>query len=258
MTTLIDTHAHIFLKEFDEDLDAVIAKSKEAGVEKIYMPNVDGSTIDRMLAVEEKYKNYCFSMMGLHPCSVKDNFRDELRTVEKQLAERQFYAIGEIGTDLYWDKSFIDEQIVAFDTQVEWAKSLGLPVVIHCRESMELTIDLVAKHQDGRLKGIFHCFTGTMEQARKIMDLGLFLGIGGVVTFKNGGLDKIMPEIPLESIVLETDSPYLTPAPHRGKRNDPTYIRLVAEKIALLHNVPFARVAEVTSSNANKIFSRHG
>ncbi len=254
MNKLTDTHAHIFLEEFDDDLDEVIRKAREAGIEKIFMPNVDSSTTDRLLAVEAKYKNYCFPMMGLHPCSVKENYRDELSKVEKLLNDRQFCAVGEIGTDLYWDKSHIKEQISVFETQVEWAKSLGLPVVIHCRESIDMTIDLVSKHQDGRLKGIFHCFTGDAGQASKIMDLGLFLGIGGVVTFKNGGLDKIMPEIPLESIVLETDSPYLTPTPHRGKRNDPSYLRIIAEKVAVLKETSFNDVAETTTLNARKIF----
>ncbi len=254
MNKLTDTHAHIFLEEFDDDLDEVITKSKAAGIEKIFMPNVDSRTIDCMLAVEAKHKNYCFPMMGLHPCSVKENYEDELSKVEELLNKRPFYAIGEIGTDLYWDKSHINEQVIAFDTQVEWAKSLGLPVVIHCRETIDMTIDLVRKHQDGRLKGIFHCFTGSLNQAREIMDLGLYLGIGGVVTFKNGGLDKIMPEIPLDYIVLETDSPYLTPTPHRGKRNDPSYLRIIAEKVAILKETTFNDVAEATTLNARKIF----
>lgn len=255
METLIDTHAHIYLKEFKDDLDEVLNQSKDAGVEKIFMPNIDSRTIDGMLALERKYQNICIPMMGLHPCYVKENFKEELNTVESWLDKRNFCAIGEIGIDLYWDKTFKNEQVKVFETQIEWAKELKIPIVIHCRESIDMSIEIVEKHQDGKLKGIFHCFSGSIDHVKKITDLNFLLGIGGVVTFKNGGLDRVIPHADLQNIVLETDSPYLAPTPFRGKRNSPIYLKLIAEKIAELKECSFEKVAKTTSATAQKIFS---
>jgi len=254
MMNLIDTHAHLYLSEFEKDIESVIDESKKAGVEKIFLPNIDLNSIDGMLQLEKKYHNYCFSLMGLHPCYVKNNYQKELQLIKTWLEKSQFCAIGEIGIDLFWDKTHIDEQISAFETQINWAKDLDLPIVIHCRASIDMTIEIVRKHQDGNLKGIFHCFSGDHEHAKKIIDLNFLLGIGGVVTFKNGGLDKVIPEIELKNIVLETDSPYLAPTPHRGKRNVPSYLHLIASRIAELKNCEVNEVAGVTTENARTIF----
>lgn len=254
MTKLIDTHAHIYLAEFENDIDAVIDKSKEAGIEKIFMPNIDSNTIEAMLQLELTYTNYCISMMGLHPCYVKSNYKEELHIIKSWFDKHMFSAVGEIGIDLYWDKTHIDEQISAFETQINWAKDLGLPIVIHCRKSIDMTIEIVKKYQDGKLKGIFHCFSGDLDHAKKIIDLNFLLGIGGVVTFKNGGIDKVIPAVELNNIVLETDSPYLAPSPYRGKRNMPSYLQNIASRIAELKNCEIEEVARVTTENANNIF----
>jgi TatD DNase family protein len=208
-----------------------------------------------MLALEEAYPNQCFAMMGVHPCSIKADFEAELKIAEEWLGKRNFVAIGEIGTDLYWDKTLIDQQKEAFDIQCGWARQYGLPIVIHCRESMDLTIELVEAIADSKLTGVFHCFTGDADQARRIIELGFFLGIGGVSTFKNGGLDAVLPAIGAERLVLETDSPYLAPVPHRGKRNEPTYIPLIAQRVAELTGLTLEDIAETTTRNANQLFS---
>lgn len=257
MMKLIDTHAHMYLPEFDKDIDKVIRESKESGVEKIFMPNIDANTIDGMLLLEKQYKNHCFPMMGLHPCYVKENFAEELRIISSWFDKRNFCAIGEIGIDLYWDKTFVKEQIKAFEIQINWAKDHEIPIVIHCRESLDMSIEIVEKHQEGNLKGIFHCFSGNADQANKIIDLNFLLGIGGVVTFKNGGLDKVIPEIAMDHLVLETDSPYLAPTPFRGKRNSPIYLKQIAQRIAELKECTIKEVAQITTKTANKIFS-HG
>jgi TatD DNase family protein len=256
MTKLIDTHAHIYLEEFREDIEEVLAQSKEAGVDQIYMPNIDASTIDSMLDLELRFPDICVPMMGLHPCYVKENYAEELKIVESWFAKRKFCAVGEIGIDLYWDKTFVDDQLKAFEFQLDLAKSLDIPVVIHCRDSIDMTIEVVRKKQDGRLRGIFHCFSGTLDHAKQIIDLGFLLGIGGVVTFKNGGLDKVIPHINLDHMVLETDSPYLAPAPFRGKRNMPSYLQHIAIKIAGLKSCEMAEVANISTKNAKKMF-RH-
>lgn len=254
MTKLIDTHAHLYLSEFENDIEDVIEQSKEAGVERIYMPNINSESIEDMLFLERKYENYCIPMMGLHPCYVKDNYKEELKAMKSWFDDRPYCAVGEIGIDLYWDKTYLKEQISAFELQIYWAKELDIPIVIHCRESIDMTIDLVKKLQDGHLKGIFHCFSGNLDHAKKIIDLNFLLGIGGVVTFKNGGLDKIIPDIDLKHIVLETDSPYLSPSPHRGKRNMPSYLHLIASKIAELKTCDMNEVAKITTENAKNIF----
>ncbi|MTI20459.1 TatD family deoxyribonuclease [Fulvivirga sp. RKSG066] len=254
MNTYIDSHAHIYLDKFKDDRADVLNRAFEAGVDKIFMPNIDHTSIDDMLELEQKYPKNCFSMMGLHPCSVKKDFEKELYLVEEWLGQRNFTAVGEIGTDLYWDKSFWEQQKEAFNIQASWAKQKKLPIVIHCRESIDENIKLVEDLQDEDLTGVFHCFSGTLEQAKRIIDLGFYLGLGGVSTFKNGGLDKVVPEIDLKHIVLETDSPYLAPTPHRGKRNEPSYIPDIAKKIASYKQVGLDEVAEITTQNSLKLF----
>ncbi len=252
----IDTHAHIYSKKYDHDRDEVIRRCEENSVKKIYMPNVDVDSIDPMLEAELKYPEVCIPMMGLHPCEVDRDFEKQLYVVEEWLNKRSFAAVGEIGTDLYWDKTLFDYQKEALKIQVEWAKEKKLPIVLHCRESIDETIEIIEDLQDEDLTGIFHCFTGTVEQAQKIIDMGFLLGIGGVSTFKNGGLDKVLPEIGLSQLVLETDGPYLAPVPYRGKRNSPEYIPLIAERVGDLTENPLEKVAEITNFNANKIFNR--
>lgn len=249
-----DTHAHIYVKDFAEDRTEMLRQCDDLDIKRIYMPNIDHTSIDDMLELEHKYPKQCFSMMGLHPCSVKKDFETELYRVEEWLSKRKFAAVGEMGTDLHWDKTFWGQQKEAFKIQVGWAKKYHLPIVIHCRESIDETIELLEPLLDGRLTGIFHCFSGSLEQAKKIIAMGFYLGIGGVVTFKNGGLDKILPDIDLGKIVLETDSPYLAPTPHRGKRNSPLYIPLIANKIAEIKNISPEEVKLITTKNALNLF----
>lgn len=251
---LIDTHTHLYSKEFDNDREAMIQRCRDKGITKLYLPNVDSESIDRMLALEQSYPELCLPMMGLHPCSVNETVEQELALVKEWLDKRRFAAIGEIGVDLYWDKTFIEQQRHAFNTQVQWALDYNYTISIHCRDAYDELYALLKNF--GKLpKAIFHCFSGTLEQANQIIALGNFkLGIGGVVTFKNGGLDKVVEQLSLEHLVLETDAPYLAPMPHRGKRNESAYIALVAEKVAALKNVSVDEVAEVTSQNAISIF----
>ncbi len=250
---LIDTHTHLYLKQFDDDRKEVIERAEKAGIKKFFLPNIDSQSIDAMLQMEIDFPDNCFAMMGLHPCSVKENFEEELQIVENWLQKRKFCAIGEIGIDLYWDKSFFEQQKKSFLTQVEWAIDLQLPIVIHCRESIDIVIDLLQPY-NGKVKGIFHCFGGTAEQAKRIIDLDFLMGIGGVLTFKKAKLDEVIQEIPLEYLVLETDSPYLAPVPYRGKRNESSYVKIVAEKMAEAKNVTLEKVAELTTNNALNLF----
>lgn len=252
---LIETHAHLYLKQFKEDIEEVIDRSKEQGVEKIYLPNIDHKSIDAMLELEDRYPGYCIPMMGLHPCSVDKDFEKELYIVEDWLSQRDFVAIGEMGTDLYWDKTFIEQQKETFKIQSTWAIEKDRPIVIHCRESIDETIALVADLKEDAYRGIFHCFTGTVDQAKEITEMGFMLGIGGVATFKNGGLEPVLEAIGIEHLVLETDSPYLAPVPHRGKRNEPSYLDLVAQKIADVKNLTKNEVAEATAKNSERIFN---
>jgi TatD DNase family protein len=254
MDYFIDTHAHIYLEDFAGDRANMLAESEKQAVRRIYMPNVDHTSIDSMLELESR-SSMCVATMGLHPCYVKKDFQRELYLVEDWLSKRKFAAVGEIGTDLYWDKTFWEQQQEAFTIQVNWAKQYNLPIIIHCRESIDETIALVEKLVDGKLKGIFHCFSGNVEQAHRITKLGFLLGIGGVATFKNGGLDKVLPEVSLEHLVLETDSPYLAPVPYRGKRNEPCYIPLIAHKLADIKKISIDEVKSVTTSNALKLFA---
>lgn len=255
MTPIIDTHAHIYLEHFKEDINEVIERCDEQGVERIYLPNIDHTSIDDMMELENKHTDKCIAMMGLHPCSVGKDFEKELYLVEEWLGKRKFVGVGEIGTDLYWDKTFWAQQQEAFKIQLDLARQYQTPAIIHCRDSIDETIAMVAKKKDEKLSGIFHCFTGTLEQAQKIIELGFYLGIGGVATFKNGGMDKVLPEIDMAHLVLETDSPYLAPVPHRGKRNEPAYAALVAHRIAEIKGVGLDEVKSETTGNANRIFN---
>ncbi len=254
---LIDTHTHLYLKEFDEDRDKMLDRAVEAGIHRFYLPNIDSFTINSMLKMEADYPGQCYPMMGLHPGSVKENYKDELKTVKGWLEKRPFCAVGEIGIDLYWDKTYVELQKEAFLTQVRWAKELDMPIVIHSRESIDLITDLLQTEKSQRLHGIFHCFTGTFEQAQKIIELGFHVGIGGVLTFKKSGLDEVVKKIPMERIVLETDSPYLAPTPFRGKRNESAYLKLIAEKLSAIKNIDFEEVANKTSTNAKNIFEKN-
>lgn len=254
--TLIDTHAHLYAKQFDEDRESMLERAKASGVERFYLPNIDSTSIEGMLELEAKHPDTCFPMMGLHPCSVKENYEEELAVVEQWLFKRPFCAVGEIGIDLYWDKTTLPQQIIAFRRQIGWAKQLDLPIIIHARDSTEEILEVLETEKSEKLRGIFHCFGGTVDQANRITNLGFHLGIGGVLTFKKSGLDKTLQEVDLQHLVLETDAPYLAPTPYRGKRNESAYIRLVAEKLAGIKNIPFAEVASVTSENARKIFEK--
>lgn len=251
---LVDTHTHLYLDRFSNDRPDVIRRAVEAGVERFYLPNVDRRTIEPMLAMERDYPGRCFPMMGLHPCSVQAGFQEELALVREWLKRRPFCAIGEIGLDFYWDLTFVEQQEEAFRTQVAWALEFDLPIVIHSRDSIDRNLQLLEELAAPGLRGIFHCFTGTLEQARRAIDLGFLLGIGGVLTFKNGGIDQVVPELPLEALVLETDAPYLAPVPYRGKRNESAYVRIVAEKLADLKGLSLEEVATATTANAEKLF----
>ncbi|MGF1635944.1 MAG: TatD family hydrolase [Cyclobacteriaceae bacterium] len=253
----IDTHAHIYLEQFKDDLDATIKRAISTGVQTIYLPNIDGLSIQGMLQTERLYPEICHAMMGLHPCSVNKDFAFELEEIEKWFKKRDFVAIGETGIDLYWDKTFIEEQREAFTFQIELAKKLKRPIVIHSRESLNITIELIAKHHSDDLKGIFHCFNGSSIQAKQIAEMGFYMGIGGVVSYKNGGLDKVLTEVGPENFVLETDSPYLAPNPHRGKRNEPSFIPVIAQKMADFCNLPLQEIAKITTQNAMTVY-HHG
>ena len=252
---MVDTHTHIYGKQFDNDRAAMMQRAFVAGVHKFYLPAIDSEVIDRMFEMETAYPGKCFAMMGLHPTSVNENYKAELEIVENWLAVRKFPAIGEIGLDFYWDKTFTSQQFDAFHIQIKWALQYQLPIVIHTRNAMRETIDVVKQYMRQGLRGIFHCFSGTYDDAIEIIEAGFFLGIGGVVTYKNGGLAEVIQQIPLKHIVLETDAPYLTPVPFRGKRNESSYLKYVAEKLADIYGVPVDTVARVTAANAEKIFA---
>ena len=253
----IDSHAHVYLPQFHEDKDEIIERSLEQGVAQIFMPNIDKTSIDDMMELEQKYPGVCPAMMGLHPCSVDKDFQQQLYNVENWINSREFAAIGEIGTDLYWDKSHWGQQQEAFRIQLQWAKEKKWPAIIHCRESIKETIAIVEELNTDDLAGIFHCFTGSVEQARKITEMGFYLGIGGVSTFKSGGLEEVIIDTDLKFLVLETDSPYLAPVPYRGKRNEPSYLPIIAKRISEIKDVDIGQVAEVTSANCKQIFSNY-
>tara|TARA_B110000046_G_scaffold40521_1_gene44859 strand:- start:5082 stop:5852 length:771 start_codon:yes stop_codon:yes gene_type:complete len=252
---LIDTHTHLYSEKFDEDREERIQAAIEAGVQQFFMPNIDSTSIEGMKLLVNKYPNNCLAMMGLHPCSVGSTVEEELAIVEQELQTNKYIAVGEIGMDLYWDKSFQKEQEIAFRKQIQWAKQLNLPIDVHCRDAFEEILTIMDDENDENMRGVFHCFTGTLEQARHILNYGGFnLGIGGVVTFKNSGLDKVVKELTLDDIVLETDAPYLAPTPFRGKRNESAYLLNVADKISDIFEVSVAKVAEITTKNALEIF----
>lgn len=251
----IDSHAHIYLSEFDTDRNEAIKRAKEAGVNRILMPAVDSSTHDSMLRLENEFPGSCISMMGLHPCSVRANYEEELQIAEDYLLKQKFVAIGEIGLDFYWDIAFKDQQYAAFHRQVEWALHYDIPISIHSRNATDECIQVVQQHQRGSLKGVFHCFSGTVEQAQKVIEAGFYLGIGGVLTFKNAGLDKVLHEIDPAHLILETDAPYLAPVPFRGKRNECSYIPLIAQKLADIKETGIDTLAEITTANTEKLFA---
>ena len=251
---LIDTHSHIYSEDFIQDREEVVQRAFDSGIKKIILPNIDSGSIRHMLDLTDAYPQLCYPLMGLHPTSVDEDYREELKAVEYWLEKRKFYGIGEIGIDLYWDKKFKTEQIDAFRHQIKLAKSYKLPVVIHVRDSFDETYEIIKEEQDGTLKGVFHCFTGTTDEAEKVTDLGFSLGIGGVLTFKNSKLDETIRSVDIANIVLETDAPYLAPVPRRGKRNESAYIVYVAQKLAEIYNTPFNQVAEITSANARSLF----
>ncbi|MGJ8661249.1 MAG: TatD family hydrolase [Bacteroidota bacterium] len=252
----IDTHTHLYTKEFDSDRDQMIQNAIKNGVETMLLPNIDVSTIDPMLKLCSEYPNNCFPMMGLHPGNVKEDWEEQLLTMKAYFSSHKMIAVGEIGMDLYWDKTFIEEQRSAFREQISWAKELKLPIVIHARDAFDEIFEILDEVMDDNLFGVFHCFTGNIKQAKKIMSYGKFMmGIGGVLTYKKAALDEVLEHVPLDYLILETDSPYLPPVPYRGKRNESAYLVHTAEKLAEVHKVQLFKLAEITSSNAKKMFS---
>jgi len=252
---MIDTHAHIYLQEFEKDIESVIQSALSVGVTQILLPNIDVTSIDAVNKLSEKYPKICKPMMGLHPCYVKENVEEQLTIIEKTLQQHPFIAVGEIGTDLYWDKTYWIQQQLAFTTQLNWAYELKLPVSIHSRESTREAIDIIKILKGKQPSGVFHCFSGTLEEAKEVIDLGFALGIGGVVTFKKSGLDELLNHIDLKNIVLETDSPYLAPVPYRGKRNEPAYLSYIKKKLSEVKQVSEEEVDTITTENAKRIFN---
>ena len=257
--SLIDTHTHIYLPDFDSDLDAMLDRAYRNGIEKIFLPAIDSETHDRVLKLcqpnDTASRPAIYPMMGVHPCSIKENYKEELEIALKYLNNgTKYFAVGEIGLDFYWDVTYREHQFEAFDIQIGWAMEKGLPIVIHSRKSTYECIEVIKKYK-GKIGGIFHCFSGSPEEAREIIKLGFYLGIGGVATYKNSGLREVLPQIGLSNIVFETDAPYLTPVPHRGKRNEPAYIKLICEEVAKIMSKSYGEVAETTTQNALKVFN---
>lgn len=253
---LIDTHTHLYVQEFEEDIDSVVERAINEGVEKFYLPAIDSSENAALLRLEKKFPGKMYAMTGLHPCSVKENYKEELAAIEQQLSQREFAAIGETGLDFYWDTTFSKQQEKSLHIQAEWAIQYKLPLVLHTRNAMQETIDIVKEYKGTGLTGIFHCFSGTLSNAKEIIDLGFLLGIGGVVTFKNAGLAEVVKDIDLKYLVLETDAPYLAPAPYRGKRNESSYLKYIAKKIGEIKELPVEEVAAQTTANAIAAFSK--
>jgi len=251
---LVDTHSHIYSEEYNGEIDEVIKRAVESGVEKILLPNIDSSTIKRMLDVTNQYQNICYPMIGIHPTSVKDDFEEELEMVEYWLKRRKFYGIGEIGIDLYWDNTYREEQEYVFKRQLFHANELGLPVSIHTRDSFEVAFELIKQGGYKNLKGVFHCFSGNVDQAKEVINSGFKIGVGGVVTFKNSGVDSMLSALTPEDIVLETDSPYLAPMPFRGKRNESSNLILILKKVAGIYDIPEQQLAEITTKTATELF----
>jgi TatD DNase family protein len=252
---LTDTHTHLYSEQFNEDRTAMVQRAINNGITRLFLPNIDSSSVEGMLALQQQFPENCFAMMGLHPTSVGENYLEELKNIEIRLNQQQFCAIGEIGIDLYWDKSFLKQQQDAFRTQINWAKERKLPFVIHCRDSFNEIFEILDELNDENMRGVFHCFTGNLAQATKVIEYGGFkLGIGGVVTFKNSGLEEVLRNIDLSNLVLETDSPYLAPVPYRGKRNESSYIVSVAEKLSDIYQIPIEKIAEITTQNSVEVF----
>jgi TatD DNase family protein len=252
--TITDTHTHLYSEEFDQDRSEMIQRAIDAGVSRFFIPAIDSSCTAAMYDLEKKYPEQVFLMMGLHPTYVKENYLEELQHVEEELAKRKFYAIGEIGIDLYWDKTHLPEQQIAFRKQIQLAKQYKLPIVIHCREAFDEIFEILEEEKSPELFGIFHCFTGTYEQALKAISYNMKLGIGGVVTFKNGKIDQFLNQIDLKHIVLETDSPYLAPIPFRGKRNESSYLLNIIDKLAVIYDLSAKEIATITTENSKVIF----
>jgi len=252
---LIDTHCHLYSEEFKTDIDIVIQSAEREGVERFYLPSVDSESIEAMLAVSKKFPNKCIPMMGLHPCYVKANYLQELEIIKKYLTQEKFAAVGEIGLDFYWDKTFIQQQYESFRMQIELSLQYNLPVVLHSRDAMQETIDVIKEYIPKGIKGIFHCFGGTYENAVEIINAGFYLGIGGILTYKKSGLSEVLEKINLEHLVLETDAPYLSPVPFRGKRNESSYLKYIVARLAEVKKVPVDEVAQITTTNAQKIFA---
>jgi len=252
---LTDTHIHLYAEEFGHDFPVLFKEARGKNIGRFFIPNIDSSTMDAMFGICALNPGVCFPMLGLHPCYIKENFMEELRSIRQRAETEKIVAVGEIGIDLYWDKNFFSQQEEAFIIQMEWAKEWNLPIVIHSRDATDEIIRIIGSNRHLNPRGIFHCFSGNLEQAEKIISLGFFLGIGGVLTFKNSGLDKVVEATDLSHIVLETDAPYLAPAPHRGKRNEPSFLYLVAEKLAAIKNLTVEEVASVTTGNSKTVFS---
>ena len=251
---LIDTHCHLYGEEFTNDIENVIEVAGIEGVTKFYLPGLDSNAIDVMLTMEDRFPKKCIAMMGLHPCYVKENYLQELEIVNGWLSKRKFAAIGEIGLDFYWDKTFLKEQEESFRMQMEWAIAYNYPIVIHTRNAMQETLKLVKEYVPKGIRGIFHCFSGNEADAQEIINAGFYLGIGGVITYKNSGLAEVIEKIDLQYLVLETDAPYLAPVPFRGKRNESSYLKYIAAKVATIKKTSVEEVAAVTTANAEKIF----
>ena len=252
---LIDTHTHMFSSQFDQDREQIVKECIESGIETLLLPNINSETIDAMWSLCDLFPKNCFPMIGLHPCDVKEDYQKELDIVLKELKNRKYVAVGEIGIDLHWDKTTEDIQKKAFDQQIKWAIEFDLPIAIHIRESFEEVFEVLEQNIHPKLRGVFHCFTGTLEQAQKAISMGFMLGVGGVVTFKNSGVDKVIENVDLKHLVLETDSPYLAPTPLRGKRNDSRNLQLICDKLAQLNDLESNEVARITSKNAKTLFN---
>lgn len=251
---ITDTHTHLYSEQFEDDRKAMIHRAKNAGVSRFFIPAIDSTYTERMFQLEKDFPDDVFLMMGLHPTHVQENYLEELAQVKKWIDQRHFYAIGEIGIDLYWDKNFLKQQQEAFKTQIQWAKEKKWPIVIHCRDAFDEIFEVLESEKDDDLFGIFHCFTGTKEQAEKAISYHMKLGIGGVVTFKNGKIDQFLHEIDIKHLVLETDAPYLAPVPYRGKRNESAYITHVTDKLATIYGLSFDEIAAITTQNSKDIF----
>jgi TatD DNase family protein len=252
---LTDTHAHLYSEAFDDDREAMMQRAFDIGVERFFIPAIDSTYTESMFDLERTYPDKVFLMTGLHPTHVKENVDEELAHVAEQLELRKYYGVGEIGVDLYWDKTFLEAQKMAFRTQIQWAKQYDLPIAIHCRDAFDEVFEVLESEADEQLRGIFHCFTGNLEQAQLALSYGMKLGIGGVVTFKNGKIDTFLDQIPLSEIVLETDAPYLAPVPYRGKRNESAYLVEVAEKISKIYGITIEEVARMTTANSKQVFN---